>query len=462
MPDALRGVELDRSAGAPPLPTQVATALRQRIAAGALASGGRAPSTRAAARALGVARGTVTAAYDQLVAEGYLVARDRSGMRVAPHLAAPHPRPAPPPRPPRAPAAAPPLDFASGSDPDRPVDDPAWRSALRAAVGPGGPALEDAIAQHLRLMRAMAVHPDDVVVTAGARAGLALLLSVVARRTGRGPRVGVESPGFPGLRRVLEALSVDTVPIPVGPDGPEIGALDAAMPLDLVLVTPNHQFPSGGALGAEGRQALIAFAERTRVLIVEDDYDSEYRHLGPPLPPLWSLAPDRVAHLGTFSAVLGRDVGTGYLIAPPSWHSDLAATRAALGSGVPPLMQRALARYLQAGGLKRRLSRARRHSAEAAALVAEAMPRLSVAPGVRSVTDSGHVLVVELAGDDADAVRLACRRAGLGVADLAAGWAGDPHLSGVLLDYGGRSPDEIRAALGVLGRALGPPTATPR
>lgn len=454
MLDALSGINLDRSPGTPALPAQLAAAVRQRIVIGALPSGNPVPSTRAAAEALGVARGTVTAAYDQLVAEGYLVARDRSGMRVAPRLAAPPRRPSATTRP--APKeTAPLLDFAAGSEPTRPVDDPLWRTSLRAAVGPGGPTLEEAVAQHLRLMRAMAVTPDDVVVTAGARAGLALLLSTVARREGRGPRVAVESPGFPGLRRVLHALSVDTIPVPVGTDGPDLAALDAALPLDLVLVTPNHQFPSGAALGAGGRQALIGWAARTGVLIVEDDYDSEYRHLGPPLPPLWSLAPDGVAHLGTFAAILGRDVGTGYLLAPPAWRDGLAATRSALGSGVAPLMQRALARYLLAGGLKRRLSRARKRSAEAASLVAGRAPELLAARAVTAVTDSGHLLVLEMPAPDAARVRDACGRAGLRVAGLDEGWADDPGRSGILLDYGGHPIDEIRAALGLLVRALG-------
>ncbi|MHA6525964.1 MocR-like pyridoxine biosynthesis transcription factor PdxR [Tessaracoccus sp. G1721] len=458
--DALSTLPLDRTPGAAPLPAQIAAGVRGLIASGALASGDVLASSRSAAETLGVARGTVSAAYEQLVAEGYLVTRDRSGVRVAPNLSAAPPRAALPAR--RRPAPPPPpLDFGSGHETSRPLDDALWRSSLRAAVSPGGPALAEAIAQHLRLMRAMAVDPASVIVTAGARSGLALLLGAVARRTGSRPRVGVESPGFPGLRRVLEVLGVEVVPVPVGADGVDLAALDRALPLDLVLVTPNHQFPAGTALHAAGRQALIGWATRTGVLLVEDDYDSEYRHLGPPLPPLWSLAPDVVAHLGTFAAVLGRDVGTGYLVAPPAWQDELLEARSALGGGVAPIVQRALARYLQAGGLRRRLARARRRADTAQAEVKQRIDTLRAQPHMTGVTDTGHLLVLEMPADAAARVRDDCRRRGLILTDLADGWAGNPGLTGLLLNYGGHEPAAVRRAVDMLiDAAAGPPLLT--
>ena len=454
--DALSTLPLDRTPGAAPLPAQIAAGVRGLIASGALTSGDVLASSRSAAETLGVARGTVSAAYDQLVAEGYLVTQDRSGVRVAPNLSAAPPRAAPPAK--RRPAPPPPpLDFGSGHETSRPLDDALWRSSLRAAVSPGGPILAEAIAQHLRLMRAMAVDPSSVIVTAGARSGLALLLGAVARRTGSRPRVGVESPGFPGLRRVLEVLGVEIIPVPVGVDGVDLAALDRALPLDLVLVTPNHQFPAGTALHAAGRQALIGWATRSGVLLVEDDYDSEYRHLGPPLPPLWSLAPDLVAHLGTFAAVLGRDVGTGYLVAPPSWQDELLEARSALGGGVAPIVQRALARYLQAGGLRRRLARARRRAQAAQAEVSQKLDTLRARPHVTGVTDTGHLLVLEMPAGAASRAREDCRRRGLILADLADGWAGNPGLTGLLLNYGGHEPAAVRRAVDLLIEAAGTP-----
>lgn len=452
--EALSTLSLDRTPGAAPLPAQIAAGVRRLIASGALAGGDALASSRSAARTLHVARGTVSAAYDQLVAEGYLIARERSGVRVAPNLSTAATRAVPPVRRPPVAPPQPPLDFSSGHESARPLDDALWRAALRAAGSSGGPPLADAIAQHLRLMRAMAVDPGAVIVTAGARSGLALLLVAVARRSGRRPRVAVESPGFPGLRRVPEALGVEVVPVPVGPHGVDVAALDRSLPLDLVLVTPNHQFPAGTALLAAGRQALIGWATRTGVLLVEDDYDSEYRHLGPPLPPLWSLAPDVVAHLGTFAAVLGRDVGTGYLVAPSSWQDELLEARSALGGGVAPILQRALARYLQTGGLRRRLARARRRAEAAQSEVTRRVGALRTLAPITRLTDTGHLLVLEMPGDAAGRVREECRRRGLLLADLADGWAGNPGLAGLLVNYGGHEPGDVRRAMALLEDAV--------
>ena len=368
--DAFRELPLDRSPGAAPLPVQVAAGIRRFVADGALKPGEAVPSTRAAAVALNLSRGTVAAAYDQLVAEEYLVAAPRSRTVVNASL-----RPVPAmsnwigSRPRHAEKTADPardpiqLLTAGSATPGWP-DDAAWRSAWRRAVsGEGIPTLADAVAEHLRHMRGMVVEAGHVTVTGGARMGLSLLLSVAARRAGRLPRVAVESPGFPGLRRLLEQTGAQLVPLPVGSGGPNLEALAEAhrrAPVDLVLVTPNHQYPDGGALSATHRQAMIAWAHEQSVVLVEDDYDSERRHLGPQLPTLWSLDPGAVAHLGTFAAVIGRGVGTGYLIAPPSWRREVREAAGAMGAAPPLLLQRAVAAYLADGGLRRRLARARR------------------------------------------------------------------------------------------------------
>ncbi|MHA7861340.1 aminotransferase-like domain-containing protein [Tessaracoccus sp. Y36] len=371
--DAFRELLLDRSPGAAPLPVQVAAGIRDFVALGSLLPGEAVPSTRAAAVALGVSRGTVAAAYDQLVAEEYLVARDRSGTVVNPDLrsvSAPtvskwmgsSPRHAGK----RPETNRDPIQLLTGSDGGAWPDDAAWRSAWRRAVTDEPvPALAEAVAEHLRHMRGVVVEADGITVTSGARSGLSLLLAVAARRAGRRPRVAVESPGFPGLRRLLEHSAVDTAALPVGAAGPHLEALSRAhrrSPIDLAIVTPNHQYPDGGALSARHRQAMIAWARDEGVVLVEDDFDSERRHLGPPLPTLWSLDPTVVAHLGTFAAVIGRGVGTGYLVAPASWHAEIVGAADATGAAPPLLLQRAVASYLADGGLRRRLARARRRA----------------------------------------------------------------------------------------------------
>lgn len=459
--ESLDGVALDRSPSAAPLPVQLAAEVRRLVAHGVLRPGDAVPSSRAAAEALSVSRGTVAAAYDQLTAEGYLVARARSATRINPGLI---PAGAPGlgrPRVGSARSTPPALNFLPGHESTGPLsDDASWRAAWRGAVREtptmdplGEPALRRAIAQHLRLSRAMAVDPDAIAVTAGARAGLGLLLAV---RGAAQPRVAVESPGFPGLRRLLAQMGAVTVPVPVSREGFEARALDRAhadVRLGLVLVTPNHQYPLGGALPAGARQELIAWSRHSGVLLVEDDYDSEYRHLGPPLPPLWQLDPAAVAHLGTFSAVLSPAVATGYLVVPERLRPALAQTMRGLGANVSPLAQLALARYLEKGGLRRRLGRARKRLTAAQAEVAAALPSLAA---WGQATDTGHLVVIETDDDAARRWREALRARGLLVGDLADGWAGGEARAGLVVDYGGHDPDRVRRAMRLI-RDSAPP-----
>lgn len=464
--ESFRSFSADRAPGSAPLPVQIAAEVRRLITTGALRPGDAIPSSRAVAGDLGVSRGSVTAAYDQLTAEGYLVARPRSATRISSDLTplTQPPRPGPPPSSPR--TTLPTISFLPGHESTGPLaDDPTWRASWRDAVRRtptldplGEPALRQAIAQHLRLSRAMVVDPGSIAVTSGARAGLGLLLNVVgssvpADPRSRLPRVAVESPGFPGLRRLLTQVGVDVVPVPVGADGFHRASLDdahSARPVDLVLVTPNHQYPLGGALPARARQELIAWARANASLLVEDDYDAEYRHLGPPLPPLWQLDPDVVAHLGTFSSVLSPAVATGYLVVPERLRPAVVAAKAALGATVSPLAQLALARYLDEGGLRKRLGRARRRlaaaRAEAAALLAELAEH-------GQVQDTGHLLVIETPPLVAARWREAAAAKGLLVGDLADGWAGGSPRAGIVVDYGGHEPARVRRALRLLATA---------
>lgn len=440
------------------------------------------PSSRQVAAELGLARGTVESAWDQLVVEGYLAAVPRSGMFVRADLAGSASGSADAAGRARArqagesrggPRSAPRaivLDLSVGPEPTRPLGDAAWRSAWRAAASPPGGIegipreeagglreLRAAIAEHLRLLRAMDVDPECIVVTGGARQGLSLLLSVVARRTGRPPCVAVESPGFPGLRRALEQAGARLLAVPLDEGGLCVADLDRLhrrQRLDLVILTPNHQFPYGTALQAQRRHQLIEWARTTGVPLVEDDYDSEFRHIGPPLPSLWSIDPHCVLHLGTFVAVLGRDVGTGYLVLPEPWVADVKAAAASLGVSVPPIVQRAIATYLSGGGLRRRLARGRRRLSATQRLVAAWVPRLSRLGSVLAVRDTGHLLVVETTARVAATVHARCLAAGVRLGDLAEGWAGAGDRTGLLVSYGGHDEPEVAAGLRAVHRAL--------
>ena len=444
------------------LPAQIAAAVRADVATGALRPGEPMPSSRALARTLGVSRGTVEASYDQLLAEDYLLSRPRSGMLVNPRLRSAAPALVAPAggtrtQRPIAPAAG--LDLVPGHDSGSPMDDPARPSARRRAADPGHASgfrpvdpvgdlpLRQAVAEHLRLMRGLVVDPARVVVTAGSREGLALLLTALAGQ-GSELRVGVEDPGFPGLRRTLARRGVSTVPLPVDASGLGVPGAHDDVP-EIVLVTPNHQYPYGSVMPATRRTELLDWAATHGTLVVEDDYDSESRYLGPPPPALYGLAAGAaVVHLGTFSAVLSRDVGTGYLLLPEELVEPVGTVRADLGCPVAPTLQRAVAGYLTDGGLRRRLQRSRRRLVAAHDIVAEVMDRI---PGA---VDQGRILVVERSAAQAAAIIAACADRGVLLGDLADGWSGAPGGTGVVLAYGNLAPTELARALAIVEKVL--------
>ena len=275
------------------LPQQLAQQIRALIGRGVLNPGDQLPSGRTLAGELSVARGTVVTAYEELCAEGYLVARHGSGTMVNPNLAHLHPQGTTTPL--RTPVRHSHLVKLTPGAPDTSdLADPSWRAAWRQAAAHPGitntdplglPELRWQICEHLRQMRSLVCDPGQVVVTSGAREGLALLLHVA-----RGSQtIGVESPGYPSLRKVPPALGHHTVNLATD----EHGLLTDELPeqgLDAVLVTPGHQYPDGGSLSTPRRVELAAWAARTHSWIIEDDFDGEYRHESAPLGPLRSTA----------------------------------------------------------------------------------------------------------------------------------------------------------------------------
>ncbi|MDF2575674.1 MAG: PLP-dependent aminotransferase family protein, partial [Agromyces sp.] len=316
---------IDRGADQP-VGVQLVDGLRRGILGGRLRPGDAVPSTRALASELGVSRSAVVAAYEQLAGEGYLELRQGAPTRVADlaDRAVASPSPSrhgwlPPRHPSRpsvttraaaaaaagtaaaaAPAAAPRIDLLPGRPSTSRIDTRAWRSAWRHAAALEIPSqspppfgvqrLREEIADHLRQARGVACEADDVVVTAGTSDALALAASALAVIAGRSPVIAVEHPGYPSARRTLERRGARIVPTPVDRDGFVVDAVQRMpQPPDAVMVTPSHQYPLGGRLPVSARLALIEWAREHGGIVLEDDYDSEYRHLGPPLPALASL-----------------------------------------------------------------------------------------------------------------------------------------------------------------------------
>lgn len=451
-------IVLDRDGGVP-LPNQIAEAIRRFAAKAVLRPGDVVASTRALAVHLGVSRGTVVAAYDQLLAEGWLVASPGGATTVNPLL----PRVWTPATAPSSGRSAPSaaslrIDLRPGLPLVDDVPGPVWRAVWRMAadapvdvhVPPlGWLPLRAAVTEHLRRMRGVVCSPERVAVTAGGREGLALLLLATGAAS-----VGVENPGYPSLRRVLSRHGVAARSLPTDDRGLVTATLPESDPPDAVIVTPSHQYPLGGTLPIDRRLALLAWAGRHGVRVIEDDYDSELRYTSEPLPALASLDADRVALLGTFSKTLTPALATGFVVLPPDLMDAVAAVRHDLGQPVGLVTQRAVAAYLQSGALARHTQRMRRIYRRRRDLVVATLTGL---PGVRvNPMDGGLHAVVQLDRDETPVVEALAAR-GVAVASLGDYWAFDPAgaRAGFVFGFGGVSQDELVEGLAVIRDALG-------
>ncbi len=413
-------VELDRAAGG--LQRQLEERLREAVRGGRLAAGARLPASRALAADLGVSRGVVSDAYAQLGAEGWLALRDRAAPRVAAAVGA---TPAPPAPGPGAPAP-PAFDLRPGRPdlaafPRREYGRSLARVLARApdealayppAAGLG--ALRAALAAHRARVRGTRAGAGDVVVTAGTGQALMAVADAVRARGGR--RIAVEDPGHADIRAMLAARGLEPVPVPVDAGGLRADRLpdDAAA----VLVTPAHQFPLGVVLAPGRRAELLAWADARGALVVEDDYDAEFRYDRAPVGALQGVRPDLVAHLGSVSKTLAPGLRLGWLVAPAAWAQDLLAAKARLDHGLPALEQLAFADFVDRGAYDRHLRRAaREHRRRRDALLAALAERLPTAE-VSGAAAGLHVALRVGAADEARLVR-ACGERGVTVDGLA-------------------------------------------
>ncbi|HTA64708.1 MAG TPA: PLP-dependent aminotransferase family protein, partial [Xanthomonadaceae bacterium] len=358
--------------------------LRAAILDGRMAAGAALPATREAAAALGIARNTVVAAYDLLVAEGYVLphrgakavvadvaprrARTRSRARPSTAIARLNPLWNDPPLRPDADRKLPARCFRLGVPEHRFFPHEAWRrlyaQALRAwskqpfAYPPseGLPELRAAIAQHVAFARAVACTADDVIVTSGAQQSVDLIARMLV--TPGQTRVAVEDPGYPPVRASFAAAGAQLVPIPVDEEGLCVDQL----PRDarIVSVTPSHQSPTGVALSLRRRMALLDFARTHGAIIVEDDYDGEFRFGGRPLDALQTLDADgRVFYVGTFSKSLFPALRKGFVVAPAWACANLVAIKHCCDSHCDSVAQATLATFIRDGHLARHVRRMR-------------------------------------------------------------------------------------------------------
>ncbi|MEW2807831.1 PLP-dependent aminotransferase family protein [Streptomyces massasporeus] len=378
-PWATLGIDLLVEPTGPGLRRGLTDALREAVRSGRLAPGTRLPSSRALAADLGIARNTVADAYADLVAEGWLTARQGSGTRVAarevvpPSGTAPHPRA----------LTRPAYDLRPGSPDLASFPRAEWLKAARRALTAapyqaldygdprGRPELRAALAGYLSRARGVRADPERIVVCAGFAHGLKLL-GTVLRARGAGT-VAVESYGLDVHRRILAGCGLDTVPLPFDRRGTDPGGLAAA---EAVLLTPAHQFPMGVPLHRDRRTAVVDWARRTGGLVLEDDYDGEFRYDRQPVGALQGLDPDRVVYLGTASKSLAPGLRLAWMVLPPGLAEEAAAAKGGVDTcGV--LDQLTLAEFLTSGAYDRhvratRLRYRRRRDALVAAVAARA------------------------------------------------------------------------------------------
>ncbi len=284
------------------------------------------------------------------------------------------------------------------------------------------PELRAALAGYLRRTRGLGITPAHVLVTRGVASGLALLAPALVRP---GDKVGVEDPGYPSAREVLRRAGAHIVPCRVDAHG----IVPEELPGDLRLLytTPAHQYPLGGRLPVARRQALIGWARATGAVVVEDDYDSEFRYDVGPLPALYSMGPDVIVYLGTTSKMLAPVFGAGWLVAAPAIVERLAGLRMSVEGRVPEAVQWALLAMLASGDLERHVRRMRLEYARRRAALVDALTGPGIAPGTfRLLGDTAGMHVWCRALGPA-AQRTVCRRGG-GTAGVPAPWTPRPVL----------------------------------
>jgi GntR family transcriptional regulator/MocR family aminotransferase len=458
-------IDLDRNGG-DALHRQIEASIRQRIRRGALPAGVALPPTRALAAELGVTRGVVVEAYAQLVAEGYLTSRSGGYTQVAPASAAAVPLAAAPrperPAPSRSPRPV--VDFGYGRCNLAAFPRAAWLRSVRRVLteaaderlgyldGRGAVELRSALAAYLNRVRGTNADPDTIIITNGYAQAVSLLMGVLAARGAR--TVAVEDPSAcDDARLIAQALGLNVVGVPVGDDGVRVDAV-SRLGADVLILTPSHQWPTGGVLSPQARAAVLAWAQRTGALVLEDDYDAEYRYDRAPVGAMQGLDRDRVAYAGTASKTLAPGFRLGWLIPPRELLEPLAEAKLLADRGSPILDQLTFADFLARGEFDRHLRRMRpiyrsRRDALLRALT-QHLPELEPT-GIAA----GLHLVAWLPPDlDEATVITAAAREGVAVAGLTVFRLSPTPRGGLIFGYSDLNEREIAEGVMRLARAV--------
>lgn len=355
--------------------------IREEILSGRLKAGERLPSKRALAQDTGVSVITVQLAYEQLLAEGYIISRERSGYfaedvnqteqiargaeaakrRYSPHIPAsiPQNRPAEPKYT---------VDFVKGYAPAELFPFSTWAKLMRTVLADcgehllervpcsGDEELRRAVSGYLYRARGISVNPECIVIGAGAEH----LYGVLVQLLGRGSTFAVETPGYNKISSTYALYGANAAPVNVTDTGICLDEVEK-LPVSAVHVSPSHQFPTGAIMPAAARSRLIMWAKKSGGYIIEDDYDSEFRLDGKPLQSLVALCPEKTVYINTFSKSLAPSMRLGYMVLPPDLYGEYLKIYGQSANIVPLFEQKALALMLDGGYFERHISRLKNH-----------------------------------------------------------------------------------------------------
>jgi GntR family transcriptional regulator / MocR family aminotransferase len=429
--------------------------VREAICAGALRPGVRLPSSRALAAQLGVSRGVTSEAYGQLAAQGFLITRPKAAPVVA--EVGPPPRGTDPPAPQR---RAPRFDLTPTTPDVTFFPTRRWTAALVAAARTvptaaydygdprGERALREVLADHLGRTRGVVAEPDRIVVVQGAAQGIDLITRVLA--AGGAQQVVVEDPALESQPDRIRSNGLEPVGRPVDGDGLVVEEFGA----DAVLVTPAHQFPTGAVLSAARRRRLLEWARRNDALVIEDDYDAEFRYDREPVRAVQGLDPDHVAFLGTTSKTLAPALRLGWLVVPGRIADEAARVKHLLDVCSPAIDQHALAGFIARGEYDRQVRRARAIYRRRRDVLIGALERHLPDFAVEGVAAGMHVLV-RLPGAVGDRVVASeAERDGVRVTPLSRFAVSRRAGCGLVIGYGRVHEDALEPAVAALADAV--------
>ncbi len=479
-------IRLEPRSGAGGLQQQIYSGIRRAILDGVVQPGTRLPSSRALAADLGVSRTTSLLALDQLLAEGYLTARRGSGTYVAQQMPDDLPKgravqaavvPRHPPlsrrgdalvatRPAARRVGGPPRPFRIGTPALDLFPIRVWSQLmgrrLRCATASqldygetaGVSALREAIADYVRASRGTQCEADQVVVVAGAQRALDIACHLLLDP---GEEAWLEEPGYPGAHNALVGAGARIRSVPVDADGLDVEAgVRRAPRARLAYVTPSHQFPLGVPMSLARRLALLRWASDASAWVIEDDYDSEFRHGARPIPCLHGLDTDgRVIYVGSFAKTLFPSLRLGFMIVPRDLRERLLAARRTSDNHPPVLEQVTLADFMRAGHFERHLRRMRTAYRERLEALADAMERRCAgALRLRKARTGLHV-VADLVDADADRAFQEARARGVEVMPLSGYYYGRTRApNALLLGFGAIRTDSINVGMERLAAAI--------